>query len=229
MAEMVKLTENSFRDLNIGFANELSMICDELKIDVWELIALANRHPRVNILQPGPGVGGHCIAVDPWFLVHAAPGQARLIRTAREVNDAKTEYVIDQVNDLIAGNPSRPVACLGLSFKAKVDDLRESPALKLVERLAAKHGSKIRVVEPFIEELPETLVKLKVQQTSLDAALEENGIVVVLVDHDQFRQILQENSSGSIVCDTRGIWAEVGSVLGSEEGLTGLARRRAAA
>jgi UDP-N-acetyl-D-mannosaminuronic acid dehydrogenase len=229
MAEMVKLTENSYRDLNIGFANELSLICDELKIDVWELIALANRHPRVDILRPGPGVGGHCIAVDPWFLVHAAPGQARLIRTAREVNDAKTEYVIDKVSDLIARHPSRPVACLGLSFKANVDDLRESPALKLVERLAGKHGSKIRVVEPFIEKLPEKLENLKVQQMSLDAVLEENGIIVILVDHDQFRQTPQEKYSGSIVCDTRGIWAEIGSGLGSQEALSGLSRRRVAA
>jgi UDP-N-acetyl-D-mannosaminuronic acid dehydrogenase len=130
-AEMVKLTENAFRDTNIAFANELSLICEHVGIDAWEVIQLANRHPRVEILKPGPGVGGHCIAVDPWFIVDAAPHHARLIRTSREVNDGKADYVYSRVKQLIDTYPERQVACLGLTFKANVDDLRESPALEI--------------------------------------------------------------------------------------------------
>ena len=135
-AEMAKLTENSFRDVNIAFANELSMICDELNINVWELIGLANRHPRVNILQPGPGVGGHCIAVDPWFIVDAAPEQAKLIHTARQVNDYKPGYVIDKIREKADKFKNPIIACLGLAFKANIDDLRESPSVEIVEYLA---------------------------------------------------------------------------------------------
>jgi UDP-N-acetyl-D-mannosaminuronic acid dehydrogenase len=166
-AEMCKLTENSFRDVNIAFANELSVICDKLDINVWELIALANRHPRVNILQPGPGVGGHCIAVDPWFIVAKTPEQARLIRTAREVNDAKPEWVIDQVKIKIAEflqeNPEKTikdvtVACYGLAFKPDIDDLRESPALEITKKLA-EQGLNILAIEPNVHELPVNLQK----------------------------------------------------------------------
>jgi UDP-N-acetyl-D-mannosaminuronic acid dehydrogenase len=155
VAEMAKLTENSFRDVNIAFANELSMICDRLDMDVWELIRLANRHPRVNILQPGPGVGGHCIAVDPWFIVASAPAEARLIAMAREVNDAKPGWVLDKVRAAIGAhlshNPDRTarevtVAIYGLAFKPDIDDLRESPALDIARRIAAEHGGPLRIV-----------------------------------------------------------------------------------
>ncbi len=205
-AEMVKLTENAFRDTNIAFANELSVICDRLDINIWELIELANLHPRVQILKPGPGVGGHCIAVDPWFIVDAAPQEARLIRTAREVNDAKAYYVLAKIRALIEAHPDRTVACLGLTFKANVDDLRESPALEIVEALAASFGDRIGVVEPFVEQLPECLTQLAVRHMDLDEALSENAIVVLLVDHDVFRQLNPGRLTGAIVYDTRGIW-----------------------
>jgi UDP-N-acetyl-D-mannosaminuronic acid dehydrogenase len=213
-AEMVKLTENAFRDLNIAFANELSMICEELDVDVWDLIALANRHPRVQILKPGPGVGGHCIAVDPWFIVDAAPDQARLIRTAREVNDAKARHVLARIRALIDKHPHRRVSCLGLAFKANVDDLRESPAVEIVERLAEEHGGRIGAVEPFIQRLPERLIQLGVQQQTLDEALRSNNILVVLVDHNAFRELDRSRLAGAVIYDTRGIWNEPAGLLG---------------
>jgi len=205
-AEMVKLTENAFRDTNIAFANELSLVCDQLDINVWELIGLANRHPRVNILQPGPGVGGHCIAVDPWFIVDAAPDHARLIRAARQVNDGKADYVFEQARRLIEGHPERPVACLGLSFKANIDDLRESPALEIVERLARLYEGRINVVEPFLSELPETLRTLGVRRLELDDALAQQGILILLVDHDPFRRVSESQRGDALVYDTRGVW-----------------------
>ena len=192
-AEMCKLTENSFRDVNIAFANELSVICDKLDINVWELIALANRHPRVNILQPGPGVGGHCIAVDPWFIVAKTPEQARLIRTAREVNDAKPEWVIDQVKIKIAEflqeNPEKTikdvtVACYGLAFKPNIDDLRESPALEITKKLA-EQGLNILAIEPNITSLPVGLEK--VQLVNFEDSL-NTDIKVVLVAHKEFKK-----------------------------------------
>jgi UDP-N-acetyl-D-mannosaminuronic acid dehydrogenase len=213
-AEMVKLTENAFRDLNIAFANELSMICEELDVDVWDLIALANRHPRVQILKPGPGVGGHCIAVDPWFIVDAAPDQARLIRTAREVNDAKTRHVLARVRALIDQHPHRRVSCLGLTFKANVDDLRESPALEIVERLAEEHGARIGAVEPFISRLPEPLIALGVQQQTLEEALGAGNILVLLVDHHVFRDIDRSRLAGAVIYDTRGIWSGSAAQIG---------------
>lgn len=194
-AEMCKLTENSFRDVNIAFANELSIICDKLDINVWELIQLANRHPRVNILQPGPGVGGHCIAVDPWFIVSKTPKQARLIRTAREVNDSKPEWVIDQVKIKIAeylqANPEKTikdvtVACYGLAFKPDIDDLRESPALEITKKLADQ-GLNILAIEPNIEKLPQTIPD-NVQLTDTEAGLEAD-IYVVLVKHKEFKSL----------------------------------------
>ncbi|WP_313036209.1 UDP-N-acetyl-D-mannosamine dehydrogenase [Acinetobacter sp.] len=192
-AEMCKLTENSFRDVNIAFANELSIICDKLDINVWELIALANRHPRVNILQPGPGVGGHCIAVDPWFIVAKTPEQARLIRTAREVNDAKPEWVIDQVKIKIAeflqANPEKTikditVACYGLAFKPDIDDLRESPALEITKKLAVQ-GLNILAIEPNIDSLPNMLPN-NIKLTALKDS-EKADIHLILVDHKEFR------------------------------------------
>lgn len=204
-AEMAKLTENSFRDVNIAFANELSMICDELQIDVWELIKLANRHPRVNILQPGPGVGGHCIAVDPWFVVAAAPEQARLIRTAREVNDSKPAYVIEQVKNRAERFKKPVVACFGLAFKADIDDLRESPSLHIAEQLASIFGEQLLVCEPYIKELPASLAK-KAKLVSAEVAMEQADIVVLLVDHKQFKKIPKRTLDQRIVIDTRGCW-----------------------
>lgn len=206
-AEMVKLTENAFRDVNIAFANELSLVCDRLDINVWELIELANLHPRVQILKPGPGVGGHCIAVDPWFVVDSAPQEAQLIRTAREVNDRKANYVLERVRALIARHPGRPVCCLGLAFKADVDDLRESPALDIAERLATEFGGRISVVEPFVEALPAALTDLGVQARQLDDALASDAILVLLVDHEPFRNVGAARLVGKIVYDTRGIWS----------------------
>jgi UDP-N-acetyl-D-mannosaminuronic acid dehydrogenase len=206
-AEMVKLVENSYRDVNIAFANELSMIADSLDIDVWDVIALANRHPRVNILQPGPGVGGHCIAVDPWFLVAAAPDTARLIRTAREVNDGKSHYVTEAVAALVAARPDAQVACLGLAFKPNIDDFRESPALEVAAALAARFGDRISLVEPYADQLPSAFDGTGAQLCELDDALVECEILVVLVDHDMFKTIPAEERAGKIVYDTRGIWS----------------------
>lgn len=192
-AEMCKLTENSFRDVNIAFANELSVICDKLDINVWELIALANRHPRVNILQPGPGVGGHCIAVDPWFIVAKTPEQARLIRTAREVNDAKPEWVIDQVKIKIAeflqANPEKTikdvtVACYGLAFKPDIDDLRESPAMAIVTKLSEQVDS-LYVVEPNISKLPLALENSNIILANLEDT-KQYDVKIVLVAHKEF-------------------------------------------
>ncbi len=216
-AEMVKLTENAFRDTNIAFANELSLICDHVGIDAWEVIQLANRHPRVDILKPGPGVGGHCIAVDPWFIVDAAPHQARLIRTSREVNDSKADYVFSRVRELLDTYPERKVTCLGITFKANVDDLRESPALEIVERLAESCGPRIQVVEPFVEDLPPALTKHGARKIELDEALDQSGILVVLVDHDAFRRVNATRRNGAIVYDTRGIWQQTPPRAASRE------------
>ncbi|PHS14740.1 MAG: UDP-N-acetyl-D-mannosamine dehydrogenase [Kangiella sp.] len=208
-AEMAKLTENSFRDVNIAFANELSVICDKLKINVWELIELANRHPRVNILKPGPGVGGHCIAVDPWFIVDSCPDDAKIIKQARLTNDAKPHYVIDQVIKA-ADEFKRPViACLGLAFKADIDDLRESPALQIVEELAKNNIAKMLAVEPNVNVLPESLLESGIESgielTSLEDALEKANVVVVLVDHKEFKLADKMPFASKVVIDTRGI------------------------
>lgn len=206
-AEMAKLVENSYRDVNIAFANELSVISDKLGINVWELIRLANHHPRVNILQPGPGVGGHCIAVDPWFIVAAAPEESRLIRTAREVNDAKPEWVFQQVVSALRDLPaSAEVAILGLAFKANIDDLRESPAIEIAVRLAkAMEGRKINIAEPHIEELPRQLSGFtNVELMSIADSVERSEVIVVLVDHDDVKAVSTETLAGKTVVDTRG-------------------------
>lgn len=209
-AEMAKLTENSFRDVNIAFANELSMICDKLDINVWELIKLANRHPRVNILQPGPGVGGHCIAVDPWFIVSKTPEQARLIRTAREVNDSKPDWIIDKVKLAIADflqlhsdktAKDITIACYGLAFKPDIDDLRESPALAIAQHIIAMHSGHVLLVEPNIDELPLNLAESKLVTT--DKALHDADIHIMLVDHREFK--LTKPVQGIIV-DSKGVW-----------------------
>ncbi|AOW76492.1 UDP-N-acetyl-D-mannosaminuronic acid dehydrogenase [Colwellia sp. PAMC 20917] len=209
-AEMAKLTENSCRDVQIAFANELSIICDKLDINVWELISLANRHPRINILQPGPGVGGHCIAVDPWFIVSKTPEEAQLIHTARKVNDAKPLWVIDKVKiaiaDFLQANPNKTakditIACYGLAFKPDIDDLRESPAMFITEKIAVMHSGLVVAVEPNIHHLPLTL--RGVELVSFEVASTRSDIQLMLVDHKEFKEI--EIYTG-IVIDTKGIW-----------------------
>jgi UDP-N-acetyl-D-mannosaminuronic acid dehydrogenase len=207
-AEMAKLTENSFRDVNIAFANELSIICDRLDIDVWELIRLVNRHPRVQVLQPGPGVGGHCIAVDPWFIVSSAPKEARLIRAAREINDDKPHWVIGKVKEAvaaIAGEGRVTVACLGLAFKPDIDDLRESPALEICRALTELDGCRIITVEPHIAKLPPTLAG-RAELAAAGDALAAADIVLLLVDHRAFADITLGALAGKKVVDTRGLF-----------------------
>lgn len=213
-AEMCKLTENAFRDVNIAFANELSIICDKLGINVWELIRLANRHPRVNILQPGPGVGGHCIAVDPWFIVSKTPEQARLIRTAREVNDDKPQWVLDKVaatiGKFLSDNPCKSakevtIACFGLAFKPDIDDLRESPALSIAERIAGAYPGTTLVVEPNIENLPANMLE-SCELVKMELALELADIIILLVDHTPFKCITPKDIEGRHIVDSRGIW-----------------------
>jgi len=206
-AELCKLTENAYRDVNIAFANEMSLVCDGLDVNVWELIELANRHPRVAILTPGPGVGGHCIAVDPWFIVDSVPEAARLIRTAREVNDGKPAHVVARVLERAERFKAPRIACFGLAFKADIDDLRESPALGIVETLATSGIGRLLVVEPNVDALPRSLaVHENVTLCGLREALEQADIVVGLVDHRAFRELSPESLSEKIVIDTRGMW-----------------------
>ena len=206
-AELSKLTENSFRDVNIAFANELSIVCEKLGINVWELIRLANRHPRVNILQPGPGVGGHCIAVDPWFIVDSAPAEARLIRTARQVNDNKPHYVMSKVYEAIKGIVSPKIACLGLAFKPDIDDLRESPSLQITYDLAVSTKAQILAVEPNIKSMPTKLRNIdNVVFADYRKAIEQADVVLLLVDHKEFKLMDKCVLEGKIIIDTRGIW-----------------------
>lgn len=209
-AEMTKLTENASRDVNIAFANELSMICDQLNINVWELISLANRHPRVDILQPGPGVGGHCIAVDPWFIVSVSPDKANLIRSARIVNDTKPAWVVEKVkvaiSDFLQLNPSKLVsniviACYGIAFKPDIDDLRESPSMSIVRDIVNFHQGKVLVVEPNIHKL-NTNEKFKL--VSMDTANNQADIALLLVDHKEFKVSGVPNAE--IIIDTKGVW-----------------------
>lgn len=213
VAEMAKLTENSFRDVNIAFANELSLICDELSLSVWELVSLANRHPRVNILQPGPGVGGHCVAVDPWFIVNAAPKTAHLVRAAREVNISKPGWTVDKVkaeiDAVLAENPSQTraditIAIYGLAFKADIDDLRESPALEIARELALSQPGKVLCVEPHIAALPEN-VRKHLHLVTYDMAVESADIHLALVDHSAFRDLTPP--AGRVI-DTKGFWTD---------------------
>lgn len=207
-AEMAKLTENSFRDVNIAFANELSLISDKLGIDVWELIELANHHPRVNILQPGPGVGGHCIAVDPWFIVSSDRENSNIIRTAREVNDGKPKWVIDKVDEAVKNIDSPVIAALGLAFKPNIDDLRESPALNITNDLAehVDHAT-VLAVEPNVSELPKSLQGMaNVEFAEYADAIERSDVVLLLVDHDEFKTIPATALKGKTVVDTKGLW-----------------------
>ncbi|PIW59847.1 UDP-N-acetyl-D-mannosamine dehydrogenase [Shewanella sp. CG12_big_fil_rev_8_21_14_0_65_47_15] len=209
-AEMAKLTENSSRDVQIAFANELSMICDKLNINVWELISLANRHPRVNILQPGPGVGGHCIAVDPWFIVSKTPAEARLIHMARVVNDSKPDWVIEKVKiaiaDFLQANPEKTakditIACYGLAFKPEIDDLRESPAMAITQKIAQMHKGTVIAVEPNIESMPSKLTN--VELVNFEVASKAADIHVMLVDHKEFKMNVIKSQYN---IDTKGIW-----------------------
>jgi UDP-N-acetyl-D-mannosaminuronic acid dehydrogenase len=203
-AELVKLTENAFRDVNIAFANELSLICDELGINVWELRELANRHPRVSILTPGAGVGGHCIAVDPWFIVHSNPSTANLIRQARLVNDAKPHFVVSKVIEKSRKFRDPVIACLGLAFKPDIDDLRESPAIEIVHELAKKNVGKLIIVEPNVESSASSILgdaAKAVEKLDLSDALKCADIVVILVGHKEFRQMDRAMLDEKVVLD----------------------------
>jgi UDP-N-acetyl-D-mannosaminuronic acid dehydrogenase len=208
-AEMAKLTENSCRDVQIAFANELSIICDKLDINVWELISLANRHPRINILQPGPGVGGHCIAVDPWFIVSQTPREAKLIHTARLVNDMKPLWVINKLKLMIAdylmSHPEKTtrditIACYGLAFKANIDDLRESPAMKIAKTIIDTHTGTVLLVEPNVEQDKEYL---NTNLSGLKYAKENADIHLLLVEHDDFKKVAIDSE---FTIDCKGVW-----------------------
>jgi UDP-N-acetyl-D-mannosaminuronic acid dehydrogenase len=207
-AEMAKLAENAYRDVNIAFANELSLICQRLGLDVWEIRQMANHHPRVDILRPGPGVGGHCIAVDPWFIVESAPDLARLIGTARAVNDHMPGHTAEQIVATSRRFREPRIACLGLSFKADVGDLRESPAVDIAARVAAALPDvKIHVVEPHAPSLPGQLEHCpNVVMTDVEHAIAESDVIALLVDHSCFRAIKKTQLAGKVVYDTRGMW-----------------------
>jgi UDP-N-acetyl-D-mannosaminuronic acid dehydrogenase len=209
-AELCKLVENSFRDVNIAFANELSLIADKFDVNVWELIKLANHHPRVNILQPGPGVGGHCIAVDPWFIVDSAPNESKLIHVARLVNDSKPDFVLEKIEQAALNigkeKASLSIACLGLAFKPNIDDLRESPAMKIAKRIEGLGFSKQYLVEPNINAIPEVFDVKSTELINLEAAMAKVDIVVLLVDHTAFKEMDLSLLSGKQVVDTRGLF-----------------------
>tara|TARA_A100001011_G_scaffold112958_2_gene119536 strand:- start:12697 stop:14004 length:1308 start_codon:yes stop_codon:yes gene_type:complete len=204
-AELVKLTENAYRDTNIAFANEISLVCDKLDIDVWELIKLANRHPRVDILKPGPGVGGHCIAVDPWFIVDSAPDETPLIRASRFVNDNKPTWIVQKILNTIDENAT--LACLGLTYKSDIDDLRESPSMAVIEELAKCHKGQILLADPNIESLPDSLRKiLNIKFCDFEEAISRSEVIILLTDHREFIEINKSILSNKTVFDTRGIW-----------------------
>ena len=205
-AELVKLTENAFRDVNIAFANELAAVCQDLSLNVWEVIDLANRHPRVNILQPGPGVGGHCIAVDPYFIIDAAPDNTRLMSSARQINSERPHTVVADIQALLQPGRQQTVACLGLSFKPNIDDLRESPAVEVVRLLADLPNLKIIAAEPHTQGLPRELEGKGIIFTDALSAIDRADIVVLLVDHRQFGLIDPEALKNKRLVDTRGLW-----------------------
>ena len=198
VAEMVKLAENSFRDLNIAFANQLSRVADEFDINVWEVIQQANRHPRVDILSPGPGVGGHCIAVDPWFLVTSARSHTRLSEMARLINDEQPHYVVSRVRSIAEQHPRKKILCLGLTFKADVDDFRESPALQVSMMLTKLYGDRVVLDDPFINKLDIYKVPL-----NREVIANSDDILVLLVDHIEYKEILPQSKC---IIDTRGCW-----------------------
>ncbi len=205
-AEFVKLIENSYRDVNIAFANELSVICDKLNIDVWAAIELANRHPRVSILQPGAGVGGHCIAVDPWFVVSAAPEESRIIRAARETNDAKPHWVARQIIQHADRFKNPVVGCFGATYKPDVEDMRESPSLEVIKLVAANSDIRVIVCDPMIKGLPDELSGMnKVSFASIDDTCNQSDIAALLVGHRQFRKISPNRFLNKIVVDAIGL------------------------
>ena len=205
-AELVKLAENAYRDVNIAFANELSVICDQLELNPWSVIDLANRHPRVEILKPGPGVGGHCISVDPWFIVESAPQTAKLIETARRVNGGKPDFVLKKVAAHADRFKSPVIACLGLTYKPDVDDLRESPALHIVAELARMRVGSLLVVEPQLEDLPDLLRNFENLEFSEPVrAVRQADIILILVSHSKFRRIPPDEFLNRIVIDTTGL------------------------
>lgn len=211
-AELCKLTENSFRDVNIAFANELSIVCDEQGVNVWDLIQLANRHPRVNVLQPGCGVGGHCIAIDPWFIVNQHPESTPLLQAARAVNDSKLQWVLQKIHKAVAAHQAEQgsdpsIACLGITFKANVDDMRESPALEIVANLAEKFPDQILVVEPNLKTLPMALKNKCVNHVSLGQASQEADLLVLLVDHKEFKKPPINSDKKQKVLDFKGLWS----------------------
>ena len=209
-AELVKLAENAYRDLNIAFANEMAQVCEAMHIDPWDMIGLANHHPRVNILQPGPGAGGHCIPIDPWFIVHSQPTATPLIRTARQVNDAKPGRIASQAIAACTHIENPAIACLGLAYKADVDDLRESPAIAVVQQLQTSFSGQILVVEPYIPCLPAKLASQeRTKLVELTAALDTAQVVVLLTDHREFCSVDPQRLSGKKVIDTRGAWREM--------------------
>lgn len=204
-AEMCKLVENASRDVSIAFANEISMLCGKWGIDPHVLIGLANRHPRVRIMEPGPGVGGHCIPVDPWFLVQSAPDEARLIRSAREVNETKTEWVLDRIKEAASGFEAPVIACLGLAYKPNVNDLRESPAVFIAQALCENENCTVRIVEPHIRALPKPLAgSARCQLVGLEEALAEARVVVLLTRHLEFEGIEGRLPVGTIFVDPNG-------------------------
>ena len=210
-AELSKLSENAFRDVNIAFANEISMVCKALGIDPWEMIALANRHPRVDILNPGPGVGGHCIPVDPWFIADAAPDLTAMIQTARRVNDDMPKVIADRVIAACEGIDNPVVVCLGLAYKADASDLRESPSIEVIKRLQGYFEGRLLVVEPFVSELPAELRgDGKTKLVGLDEGLAQADVVVLLTNHSAFLDIDGEVLSSKAVVDSRGLWKRIG-------------------
>ena len=202
VAEVTKLAENSYRDVNIAFANELSMVSDDLGIDPWDVIELANRHPRVQILSPGPGVGGHCISVDPWFLVHAEPERTKLIRTAREVNLSKPQFIIRHVVQLAKQFEKPRVGCLGLAYKADVDDIRESPAVDIVRGLVSEDIGEIMICDPYVRAEQFDALKLY----PLSDVLDQCPLILLLTNHRQFRDIPRRILQEKVVVDTRGLY-----------------------
>ena len=205
-SEMVKLMENTYRDVNIAIANEFSRLADRFGVDIWEAVAIANRHPRVRILNPGPGVGGHCISVDPWFLVEAAPDLTPLIHTARLVNDGQPEFVVETLKTILPELKSKKIAVLGLAYKPDVDDLRESPAIE-VARLLAKDGAVVKAYEPFRTDFPLPGVLMV---TSLEDCLRDSEVILLLVGHSQFKELqpakVMKLTSARLVLDAVNAW-----------------------
>lgn len=206
IAETVKLTENAFRDVNIAFANELSIMCDNAGVNVHDVIRFANKHPRVNILSPGPGVGGHCIAIDPWFLIASDPQNARLMRTAREVNDNKPHHIVDKIIQTAARIKNPVIHCLGLTYKADVDDVRESPSVEIVQHLIHHKCGDLIVSDPLLQELPDSLKGENITFVDFEAGIKKADIIVLLTDHSIFKHIDRMQIMQKIVIDTRGLW-----------------------